>query len=347
MQRTVHACRVVIGFTWEGRMFDTRVEHINNKKEESAHALTVNLFGRFRLCNAQQAITRLQQRRAQELFSYLLLHRNRPYPRETLASLLWEDAEPTQARKYLRQALWQIQTVLQSVVGADAKDLLTLDAEWVQLNSVGCLSLDVAHFEHAVDVCQGTQGVHLSDAQREELEHAVALYCGDLLEGWYPDWCLFERERLQNCYLTALGKLVACCDAHGCVDCGLAYAECILRCDPAEEQTHYHMMHLYWIAGHRTKAIRQYQRCKKILLQELGVQPSERTKNLYDRIRADELDPLPGSEPALWPGTPQRDAEGLTELMAYFRQLQVQLVAIEEQLKRDIHAVAVALRNRH
>jgi DNA-binding SARP family transcriptional activator len=286
-------------------MFDNAdYQQNNNKKEESLHALTVNLFGRFRIGNAQQAIGGLQQRRAQELFSYLLLHRNRPYPRETLASLLWEDVDSSQARKYLRQALWHVQTALQSVMGADTKGLLTLDTEWVQLNSVEWLSLDVAHFEQAVDACQETRGVHLSDTQRNELEHAVQLYCGDLLEGWYHDWCLFERERLQNCYLTALDKLVACCDAHGHVDRGLAYAERILRCDPAEEQAHYHMMHLYWIAGHRTKAMRQYQRCKSILLQELGIQPSERTKTLYDRIRADEPDPLLDNEPALRAGTP-------------------------------------------
>ncbi len=311
------------------------------------HALSVNLFGRFRLCNAQQALTGIPQRRAQELFSYLLLHRNRPYPRETLASLLWEDADPTQARKYLRQALWQIQTVLQSVVGTDAKELLTLDAEWVQLNSVECLSLDVAHFEHAVNACQGTQGVNLSDTQRDGLEQALQLYRGDLLEGWYQDWCLFERERLQNCYLTALDKLVACCDAHECVDCGLAHAERILRCDPTEEQAHYHIMRLHWIAGHRTKAMRQYRRCEKILLQELGVQPSERTKQLYDQIRADELRPLPDNEPALPLGAPPLDGEAVTELMRYLRQLQAHLINLEEQIKRDLHAVAVALKNRH
>lgn len=326
---------------------NARHQLINSKKEKSAHALTVSLFGRFRLCDAQQTITGLHQRRAQELFSYLLLHRNRPYPRETLANLLWEDADSTQARKYLRQALWQIQSVLQRVVGSDAKDLLTLDAEWVQLNSADCLSLDVAHFEHAVDACQDTQGSSLSETQREELEHAVQLYRGELLEGWYQDWCLFERERLQNCYLTALDKLVAYCNAHGYVDCGFAYADRILRCDPAEEQTHYHMMHLYWAAGHRTKAIRQYQHCKKILLQELGVEPSERTKNLYERIRSDEPGPLSSNETTLRPSTLQQDTEGLTEFIAHVRQLQAQLVALEERLKYDIHTVVEVLKNRN
>lgn len=195
---------------------------------------------------------------------------------------------------------------------------------------------------------EGTPGADLVDTQRENLEHAVRLYRGDLLEGWYQDWCIFERERLQNCYLTALDKLVGYCVTYGHVDCGLAHAESILRCDPAEEQTHYHMMHLHWIADHRTRALRQYQRCKQVLSEELGVQPSERTKKLYEHIRSNEIDPAPANVPALRSrsGAPQLDTEHLG-LMVYFQQLHTQLVHIEEQLKRDIHAVAVALKNLH
>ena len=192
---------------------------------------------------------------------------------------------------------------------------------------------------------EGTPRADLVDTQRENLEHAVR---GDLLEGWYQDWCIFERERLQNCYLTALDKLVGYCVTYGHVDCGLAHAESILRCDPAEEQTHYHMMHLHWIADHRTRALRQYQRCKQVLSEELGVQPSERTKKLYEHIRSNEIDPAPANVPALRSrsGAPQLDTEHLG-LMVYFQQLHTQLVHIEEQLKRDIHAVAVALKNLH
>ena len=40
-----------------------------------------------------------------------------------------------------------------------------------------------------------------------------SVYRGDLLEGCYQDWCLFERERLQNAYLAMLDKLMVRC--HG------------------------------------------------------------------------------------------------------------------------------------
>lgn len=307
--------------------------------------LTVTLFGRFCICSPEQPVNGLHARRAQELFSYLLLHRDRAYPRERLAGLLWEDAERAQARKYLRHALWQVQTVLEKTAGAQAKDLLTLDADWVHLSSAENLSLDVAIFEHAIEACQGTPGTELADVQRKGLEHAVQLYRADLLEGWYQDWCLFERERLQNWYITALDKLVAYCQAREDVECGLAYAERILRHDPAEEQTHYQIMRLHWIAGRRTQALRQYQRCAKILMQELGVQPSERTKMLYAHIRADKPNLLSVTLPVprLPADTPPLDSEQLTGLMVHFQQLQAQLVDLEEQLKRNIRAVEVAL----
>jgi len=310
--------------------------------------LTVILFGRFCIHGTQHSVNGLHARRAQELFSQLLLHRDRIYPRETLASLLWEDAAPAQARKYLRQALWQIQAVLEETAGAEAKNLLTLDADWIQLNSAESLALDIAIFEHAFEACQGTPGTQLADTQRKDLERAVQLYRADLLEGWYQDWCLFERERLQNWYLSALDKLVAWCEAHEDVECGLAYAERILRKDPAEEQTHYHIMRLHWITGRRTQALRQYQRCERILMQELGVQPSERTKMLYAHIRADKPDPLSVHLPVpRSPAhTPPLGREQLTGLMVYFKQLQAQLVDLEEQLKRDIRAVEVVLSDR-
>lgn len=311
------------------------------------YALRINLFGRLCVRYEEQVIHGLQHRRAQEVLSYLLLHRDRAYPRETLATLLWEDAEPGTARKYLRQALWQIKRALQSAGGIPVQELLTIECNWITLNTVDCYSLDVAEFEHACQTCHGVSGSDLSDAQRDNLERAVQLYRGDLLEGWYQDWCIFERERLQNCHLAALDKLVRCFDAQGQLDPGLAHAERILRCDPAEEQTHYHMMHLQWISGHRTKALRQYQRCKQVLLEELGVQPSERTTKLYEDIQSNRHNPSLTNIPALPSQSvaARIDNSHISGLTTYFQQLHTELVQIEEQIKRDISAVVLTLKN--
>jgi DNA-binding SARP family transcriptional activator len=127
----------------------------------------------------------------------------------------------------------------------------------------------------------------LSESDVNSMESAVKLYRGDLLEGWYQDWCLFERERFQIMYLMLLDKLVQYSEIHGHYSTGLAYGTEVLRHDRAYERTHRQMMRLYIMAGDRTQALHQYQRCVNALRSELDIEPSESTKELYEQIRTD------------------------------------------------------------
>jgi DNA-binding SARP family transcriptional activator len=64
----------------------------------------------------------------------------------------------------------------------------------------------------------------------------------------------------------------------------------ILRHDPAREGTHRSLMRLHALAGDRTAALRQFERCVAALREELGVPPSRRTRELAESIRADGID---------------------------------------------------------
>jgi DNA-binding SARP family transcriptional activator len=78
--------------------------------------LSVCLFGKFSVHDDGRELDRLPGGKPIELFCYLLLQRERPHSREVLASLLWGDCTTSQSKKYLRQALWQLQEM---VAGAD------------------------------------------------------------------------------------------------------------------------------------------------------------------------------------------------------------------------------------
>src|SRR6185436_8118355 len=117
---------------------------------------------------------------------------------------------------------------------------------------------------------------------------AVEFYRGDLLEGCYQDWCLYERELLQNKYLPILDKLLGYCLVHQEFDAGQRYGGLILRYDRARERTHQLLMRLHFLAGDRTGALRQYERCVVALREELGVQPDRRTVALYEEIRGSQ-----------------------------------------------------------
>ena len=74
--------------------------------------IVVRMLGKFSAAVGGEPLTSLTASKVQELFAYLLIHRDRPQSREVLASLLWGDTETWRAKKYLRQALWQLQSAL-------------------------------------------------------------------------------------------------------------------------------------------------------------------------------------------------------------------------------------------
>jgi len=333
--------------------------------------LRVFLFGKFQVKYNEQLLTGLEARKVQELFGYLLFYRDRPHARENLAHLLWGDGftSTPQTKKYLRQALWQLQTALSSpgptavrpdernengvMVGhgrargvepappspAMGQGLMLLEPEWVQFNPQADLWLDVAVFEEAFALMRQTAGRPLEAEKAQALQAAVQLYQGDLLEGWYQDWCLYERERLQNMYLAMLDKLMHYSEQHQAYEAGLEYGSRILRCDRAHERTHRRMMYLYYLADDRTAALRQYQDCRSALQAELGVAPDKSTQTLYEQLRADEVATAPPASGG------QKFRAGLPEVLQRLKQLQAALTDFQRQVKQDIQTVEFALKD--
>ena len=301
-------------------------------------SIQFRLFGKFSVQRDTQSVRRLDSSKEQELLSYLLVRRDRPHTRETLASLLWGDSSTEKSKKYLRQALWHLQAGLETD-GLAGQHVLLVEHDWVQLNLQSEVWLDVAQFEQAFAATQGVSGKQLDKPGAAMLKDAVRLYTGDLLDGCYQEWCLFERERLQNMYLSMLDKLMGYCEQHQHFEAGQGYGSTILRYDRASERTYRRLMHLQYMAGDRTGALRQYERCVAALREELGVKPERRTRAVYEYIRADEPERVrPSDDSAALP------AATLPEVLGRLKRLHLVLNAVQKRVQRDIKAVEQGLK---
>ena len=227
--------------------------------------------------------------KVQELFGYLLLHRNQHHHREHLASILWPDQPSAPAKKYLRKALWQLQGSLSQLCEDMSDSVIITDGEWVQFNIAPTLLVDAVIFEQVYHNLRETHGSQFDTEKAQLVARTIELYQGDLLQGWYQDWCLFERERFLQMYLNFCDKLMRYCAVSGTFATGITYGTKILRCDRAREHTHRQLMRIYYLSGSRTDALRQYERCVQALQEELGVEPSRLTQNLYQQICSDSL----------------------------------------------------------
>jgi DNA-binding SARP family transcriptional activator len=306
--------------------------------------LRIHLFGKFCVRRNERVVDGFDARKVQELFCYLLLHRNHSLPRETLASILWPETTTAQSKKNLRQTLWQLQSALASQNEYVNDRLLLVETDWVQLNSEVNLWLDVAVFEQAFNGVQKTPGQELNRSTVQVLQDTVQLYQGPLLEGWYQDWCLLERERLQSMYLAMLDKLMSYCEVHHDFETGLLYGMRIMCYDRARERTHRRMMRLYYLLGDRAEALRQYERCAAALDEELGVSPSKSTIAIYRQIQADQLDE-PSPTPIEVDIPPEVPAPPLLEVLSHLSHLQRSLLDLQNEVEQSIQMVELALHN--
>lgn len=305
-------------------------------------SLNISFLGKFSIQSNGHVVVNIEGQKGQELFSYLLLFRDRPHSRESLANLLWNDVPTAKSKGYLRKTLWQLQAALDSKGLPDNLNLLLVDPEWVQVNPDAPFWLDVAEIEQAFDLVHGVPGEILERETVKILQRAVDAYQGDLLEGWYQEWCLRERERLQSRYLILLDKLMRYSEAHGKYEDGLKQGMRILNFDQARERTHRGLMRLYYLGGYRTDALRQYQRCVDILDRELGIEPSKQTIALYNQIRADNFVP---AKPVLSMSRVVTDKTNapLGDVLVSLKELQKDLTVIQYQVQQKIENVQTLL----
>ncbi len=225
--------------------------------------------------NAQEVPGFVSQK-SRALLAYLALN-PRPHARDVLAGLLWGEIPQQRAGGNLRVAL--------SNVHALFPEYLRVERHTVAFEAASPYWLDVAVFETLLDA-----------GDVASLQQATALYRGPLLEGFYlhaapafEEWLLVERERLHQAQSQALHRLTQDHIARGDYVAAIAVAERLLALDPWREETHRELMRLLALAGQRSAALAQYERCRCLLRDELGLEPLEETTALYARIREGEL----------------------------------------------------------
>ena len=243
--------------------------------------LRIQLFGTVRVSHDGPPQSTRLIHAVQSLLAWLVLHRRRTYARETLAGLFWGEQTEARARSCLSTALWRLRRVLEPDGVTRGTYLIAPSSGEVGFNRASEHWLDVAAFEEGVER-------HLpgrSDAGRaldwSGAEAAVSHYTGDLLEGFYEEWALRERERLRILYLDSLGSLLNHYSESGALQQALRCARQILALDPLREEVHREVIRLHLRSGHRALALQQYESCRTVLEEELGIEPMEETQALY------------------------------------------------------------------
>jgi DNA-binding SARP family transcriptional activator/predicted ATPase len=263
--------------------------------------LSVRLLGPLQMTLDGEPVTGFASDKVRALLAYLAVETEQPHRREKLAGLLWPDWPERSARANLRRALANLRQVI-----GDHRAMppfLHISRQTVQFNSASDAWIDVAAFTHLL------QAKGLSQQTIRQLEQAVELYRGDFLEGFsvgdspaFEEWVLLNRERLRRLVMEAFHRLAEYHEQYGEYERGLQHAWRQVELDPWRENAHRQLMRLLALSGQRGAALAQYETCRRLLAEELGVEPAAGTTRLYEQIRDGELKapvPFPARPPDL------------------------------------------------
>ena len=246
--------------------------------------LSLSLLGSFHAMLDDQPITGFKSNKVRALLAYLSVEVDRPHPRETLAGLLWPEWPNRDALSNLRYSLSDLRRVISDRTAAPPFLLIARDS--LQFNPSSDYWLDVDIFTQTVEANLN------SPLNLEKLEQAVTLYQGSFLEGFsledssaFDEWALLIQERLARLALSALHNLAEGYEKRGEYERAQSFAWRQLELVPWDEFAHQQLMRSLALVGQRSAALAQYKSCRKLLADELGVEPSKETTTLFEQIR--------------------------------------------------------------
>lgn len=256
--------------------------------ESTGPALAVHCLGAFAVYHNDRLIDDWNGLKGLTILKYLVAQGGKPVPKDILMEVLWPNGDPESVRRNLHQAVYSLRQVLRKQEPDFQHILFQNDA--YHFNPKLTLWIDFVQFERYARL--GRQQEAAGDMESAMTAYAVAdeLYQGDFLEeDPYEEWAILRRERLRTSYLRITERLAAYHMQQEEHAAAAAIAQKALRLEPSYEAAHRWLIRCFIAQGQRHLAVRQYQTLARLLQEELDLEPSQESKELYERLKENEV----------------------------------------------------------
>jgi YVTN family beta-propeller protein len=282
-------------------------------KRLGGHELKVFLVGRVALEADGLAVqdARLPGRQGRLLLAYLAVERGRPVPRDELAAALWEEAPPATWDKALTVLVSKLRSLL-TEAGLDGPRALTAAFGCYRLELPEGTWIDVVAAADAADEAEQALAAGDPAAAKTAALLAESLTRRAFLPGDNGVWVEDKRRELADTRSRAVTALADACLRTGAGGEAVSWAQQAIGLEPFRETGYRLLMEAHAADGNRAEALRVYERCRRLLADELGAYPSPETESVYQRLL--QAPPAwkrpPPEHPAPGRPSPERPAPG-------------------------------------
>lgn len=261
----------------KGFSLERRVTELGRRQPEDCgeRLCRAYLLGPLRVTREDERIEGGWRRKALELLAYLAAHR-RGAPKDQILEALWPWADPKTSQAALWRSVSHLRSRLRGPEGHTVRFIERVDDLYrLDLNRIW---VDAIAFEAAV------RRAELVSDPLPLIRTACDLYRGEFCEGRYYSWATPVQERMRNLFVRAAGKLTAWLEERGDWASALATLDRAIGSDPYNEVLYRHAMRLEAARGRRDLVARRFRRLRRLLLDELELEPAAETILSLERL---------------------------------------------------------------
>ncbi|MEG0379104.1 MAG: BTAD domain-containing putative transcriptional regulator, partial [Eubacterium sp.] len=202
-------------------------------------------------------------KKAEGFFYYLCVYKKTT--RGEIISILWGDNEESAGRKGLRDAIYQIKKLFGKAF------LVTKGNTMIEINP---------EYMPEIDWDDAVGGDHILDFENKGfMSHFLVKNSYE-----FEEWIMRMQEQYNAMYISAARKMMDKAKQEKNKAALQRYGNILLVSDPYNEELYYEIMEIYAQNGNYNAAVKLYNDLCRVLSKELGIEPAEKVKGLFNQI---------------------------------------------------------------
>ncbi|MEP6742988.1 MAG: BTAD domain-containing putative transcriptional regulator [bacterium] len=248
--------------------------------------LTVNMLGPVAILRDPSrplAADAWTTRRARDILCFIVSRRHHRASKDTIVDTFWGETDMAVVEKNFHPTVSHIRKALNSNQPLKQNFLLYRDGDY-QLNSEFSYRIDIEEFDRLLSEGENARRARKFEDCVRAYEQALDLYRGEFMQGSYEPWVEEQRTYYREQYLRLLESLAAVAETASDWQKAMQLAQLIVRQDQFREDIHCLILRAHAAMGNRGAVKEHYEGLKRILENELGVEPSAETRKLYQQL---------------------------------------------------------------
>ena len=250
------------------------------------YSLSINTLGEFKVKIGDQTIEEKdwQREKARELFQFFIIHRGELSKKEEICEELWPENDRKSNERDFKVALNALNNALEPNRKPREKPFfIRRGVNGYGLNPKAMLELDCIQLQQWIHEGMNEKS---PDKAMALIKKGISLYKGEFLaERKGLAWCEAEKEKWRLIFLRGAERMAQLSVQKEYYDEAIFWCENILAHDSSWEEAYRLLMFCYYQKNNRPQAVKWYKKCVKELWLELGVEPMDRTRQMYEMIR--------------------------------------------------------------